>query len=217
MNTLKLLLVDDHGLVRAGFRSLLATIPGVEVVGEASNGREALQAISDKLPDIVLMDIGMKGLNGLEALIRAKKDFPATRIIIVSMHDDSAHVVGAFDAGADGYLLKEAVTSELELAIHYVSRGEKYFSPPISKYLVDHKQGESDKESVVSILTPRQREILQLIAERYSTKEIAHILGLSTKTVETHRSLLMERLSIYDTRGLEEYAIRKQIVAPHVH
>lgn len=215
MSTLRVLLADDHALVRAGFRSLLEDISGVQVVGEARNGKEALAMIESAHPDIVLMDIAMTELNGLEALARAKKEFPDVQVIILSMHSSEEYVLQALRMGAAGYLLKDAATSELELAVRAVARGEKYLSPRISKHVVDsYMQRFGSENSSEQELTSRQREILQLIAEHYSTKEIAHMLGLSTKTVEAHRAQIYDRLDIHDVRGLIEYAIGKGIVTP---
>ncbi|HTK80787.1 MAG TPA: response regulator transcription factor [Bacteroidota bacterium] len=214
---LRILLADDHALVRAGFKLLLEDISGIQVIGEASNGREALAMIRTHYPDIVLMDIAMMELNGLEALERAKKEFPDVHIIILSMHANEEYVIQALRAGASGYLLKGADISEFELAIRSVARGEKYLSPPVSKQVVNHYMERIGvEEGVAQELTPRQREILQLIAEGHSVKEIAHMLELSAKTVETHRAQLMERLNIRDIPGLVRYAIRKGIVASHV-
>ncbi len=215
MNTIRVLIADDHTLVRAGFRSLLESVAGLEVVGEASNGREALQQIESLRPDVVLMDIAMSELNGLEATARAVKDFPNVRVIILSMHANEEYVLQALRVGAAGYLLKDAGTVELELAVKAVASGETYLSPPISKQVIsDYVQrvsGEAESEpatgSQLERLTSRQREILQLIAEGYTTQAIAQKLDLSVKTVETHRMQLMERLDIHDIAGLVRFAI----------
>lgn len=220
MNTIRVLIADDHTLVRAGFRSLLESVAGLEVVGEASNGREALQKIESLRPNVVLMDIAMSELNGLEATARAVKDFPDVRVIILSMHANEEYVLQALRAGAAGYLLKDAGTVELELAVKAVANGETYLSPPISKQVIsDYVQrvsGEAENEpptgSQLERLTSRQREILQLIAEGYTTQAIAQKLDLSAKTVETHRMQLMERLDIHDIAGLVRFAIRVGLV-----
>jgi DNA-binding NarL/FixJ family response regulator len=211
------LLVDDHALVRAGLRSLLQGITGVQVVGEASNGREGLHMMKSEHPDIVIMDISMEELNGLEALERASKELPNIRIIILTMHDDREHVLQALRAGAAGYLLKDSLATELELAIRSVAhdRHKKYLSPSISHHLVDqYMQHEGAEERDADELTPRQREILQLIAEGHSTKEIAAKLGVSPKTVEAHRAQMFGRLKIHSVAELTKYAIRKGIT-PH--
>ncbi len=214
MNT-RILLADDHTLMRAGIRSLLEKIPGVEVVGEAADGREAVALVKSTSPNMVLMDIAMAGLNGLEATARIRKEFPRVRVIILSMHANEEYVLQTLRAGAAGYLLKDSATAELELAIHAVARGDTYLSPAISKRVIDDYLGRtSGQKSFAEQLTPRQREILQLIAEGKSTKEIAYLLNLSIKTVETHRTQLMDRLDIHDVPGLVRYAMRIGLVTP---
>ncbi len=218
----RVLLVDDHLLVRAGLRTLLEQMPGIEVVGEASNGREALDLIKANPPDVVLMDITMAEMNGLVATAQITHDFPNIHILMLSMHATKEYVTQALQAGASGYLLKDAAPTELELAIRSVMRGEKYLSPAVSTHVIaDYLQratgttNKSDAERSSSTpLTLRQREILQLIAEGNTTKEIAAKLTLSVKTVETHRTQLMERLDIHDIAGLVRYAIRIGLVTP---
>jgi DNA-binding NarL/FixJ family response regulator len=201
--------------MRAGIRSLLEKIPGVEVVGEAADGREAVALVKSTSPNMVLMDIAMAGLNGLEATARIRKEFPRVRVIILSMHANEEYVLQTLRAGAAGYLLKDSATAELELAIHAVARGDTYLSPAISKRVIDDYLGRtSGQKSFAEQLTPRQREILQLIAEGKSTKEIAYLLNLSIKTVETHRTQLMDRLDIHDVPGLVRYAMRIGLVTP---
>jgi DNA-binding NarL/FixJ family response regulator len=213
MGTIRVLLTDDHRLVRAGLRALLQSLEGVQVVAEAGNGYEALQLAEQHQPDIVIMDIGMEGLNGLEAASRMRKSAPAPRIIILSMHANEEYVRRSLQAGAAGYLLKGAEPAELELAIHAVMRGETYLTPAVSKQVVqDYLQGSGVKPDPLQDLTSRQREVLQLIAEGNSTKEIAYKLNLSIKTVETHRGELMNRLDIHDVAGLVRYAIRTGLV-----
>jgi len=209
MNPLRILLAEDHTLVRAGIRALLESLQGIEVVAEASDGREALRLVQAHHPDILLMDITMKELNGLEAAARLAKERSATRIIILSMHADQAYVHQALQAGAAGYLLKGSDLAELELALKAVARGDTYLSPAVSKNLVgDMLNGKRPTANPLDELTPRQREILQLIAEGRTTKEIAGRLDLSVKTIETHRGQLMERLDIHDVPGLVKFAIR---------
>jgi DNA-binding NarL/FixJ family response regulator len=213
MNTIRILLADDHTLMRAGIRSLLEKMPGVEVVGEASDGREALSLVKARSPHVVLMDIAMSGLNGLEATARIMRDFPQVRIIILSMHANEEYVLQTLRAGAAGYLLKDAATSELELAIKAVVRRDTYLSPAISKRVIEDYVGRTNgQKSPLEQLTPRQREILQLLAEGKSTKEMAFVLGLSVKTVETHRAQLMDRLDIHDVPGLVRHAMRMGLV-----
>ncbi len=221
MENIKILLADDHKLIRAGIRSLVKEIKGVEVVAEASNGREALELIQEFNPDIVLLDIGMTELNGLEVAQRVSRDIPDVSIIILSMHANEEYVLQALKAGASGYLLKDSAPAELEIAINAVMKGETYLSPSISKtFVTDYLKKIGDQpydgtktENIFIQLTSRQREILQLIAEGNSTKDIAAKLNVSIKTVETHRVKLMERLGIHDVAGLVRYAIRSGLVS----
>ncbi len=219
--SLNVLLADDHTLVRAGIRVLLQGLPGVAVVAEAGDGHEALQLIQRHRPDIVLLDIAMSGLNGLEVAARVRKEFPGVQVIMLSMHATEEYVIRALQAGATGYLLKDAAASELELALKAVADGEMYLSPAVSKHLVSYMRRvqESGGNSLgadarqADELTPRQRETLQLIAEGKTTKEIATLLHLSVKTVETHRTQLMDRLNIHDIAGLVRYAIRTGLIS----
>jgi len=206
---IRILLVDDHALVRAGIRALLERLADVTVMAEAKDGREAFRLISEQAPDLVLMDIAMPGLNGLEATARITKEFPTVRVIALSMYANGEYVHAAIKAGAFGYLVKSGAAVELEQAIKAVSRGDSYFSPLVSARVVKDKNGHlSVDRALIECLTPRQREILQLIAERHSTKEMAQVLDISAKTVETHRAQMMERLGIYDVPGLVRFAIR---------
>ncbi len=215
MKPIRVLLADDHALVRAGFRALLQSLPDMEVVAEAGDGREALRLISLHQPDVILMDIGMPGLNGLEAAAQIIQESPQVRIIILSMHAHEEYVLRALRTGAAGYLLKDAGTTELELAVRAVMRGEMYLSPAISKHVIaEYVQRIGSQPNSLEQLTPRQREILQLIAEGQTTKEIARILNLSVKTVETYRTQLMDRLDIHDIAGLVRYAIRMGLISP---
>jgi DNA-binding NarL/FixJ family response regulator len=206
-------LADDHVLIRAGLRALLHSLPNIEVIGEASDGHEAIDVIAKHQPDVVIMDIGMPGLNGVDSARRIVKQVPGTRIIILSMHANEEYVGRALEAGAMGYLLKGAEPAELELVLKAVMRGETYLSPSISKHLVqDYLSHRKEKTHPLPDLTLRQREVLQLIAEGCSTKDIANKLKLSVKTVDTHRSELMHRLDIHDVAGLVRYAIRTGLV-----
>jgi len=215
MTSLRILLADDHALVRAGFRSLLTEIPGVEVIAEAGDGREALRLAKEHQPDVVLMDISMPGLNGLDATAHIVKECPYTHVIILSMHASEEYVVQALQAGAAGYLLKNADAAELEIAVRSVSQGETYLSPPVSKQVIaDYLRRIGQDTSPLERLTPRQREVLQLIAEGHTSREVARILGISVKTVETHRATLMERLDIHDVASLVRYAIRVGMISP---
>ena len=222
MNPIRIVLVDDHTLVRAGMRALLDQMAGIDVVAEASDGREALRLLGPIRPDLVVMDIAMRGLNGLEAASQMKKDAPQIRVIILSMHANEEYVIQALHAGAMGYLLKDAATAELEVAVRAVARGETYLSPVVSKHVITNylqrvsggeEGGLHQEPSIGDALTSRQREILQLIAEGSTTREIAETLHLSVKTIETHRSQLMDRLDIHDIAGLVRYAIRTGLIA----
>ncbi len=209
-----MLIAEDHGLVRAGFRALLESIEGIEVVGEASNGAEALERIGALKPDLVLMDISMPGLNGLEATRRVAKLKPRPRVLVLSMHDENEYVRQAFNAGASGYLLKSAGRTELESAVAAVVRGDTWLSPGLAHELSDDATLTGPLADPLKKLTPRQREVLQLVAEGHSTKSIAHRLSLSVKTVETHRAQIMERLEVHHIAGLVRYAIRADLVPP---
>jgi DNA-binding NarL/FixJ family response regulator len=214
MAKLRVLLVDDHALVRAGMRSLLQDIADVDVVAEASDGAEALAAAEREQPDVVLMDIAMKGMNGLEAAARLRERQPEAKIIILSMHTSEEYVLLALRAGAAAYLIKDSATSELELALKCVMRGDTYLSPAISRQVVDGYVQRVGVGASPDPLTPRQRDVLKRIAEGRSTKEIAFDLNLSVKTVETHRAQIMDRLGIRDVAGLVRYAMRAGLVPP---
>ncbi len=213
-SSLRLVLADDHPLVRAGIRAELEKLPGVRVVGEANNGREALEQVQAHQPDIVFIDISMPGLNGLEAVERITAEFPAVRVIILSMHENEEYVWRALKAGAVGYLLKKAATTELEMALQRVSQGEVYLSRDISRRLQKKAllPGLANAKSPLDKLTARQREILQLIAEGQNTKEIAEILKVSPKTVEYHRLKLMETVDIHYVPGLVRFALRAGVI-----
>lgn len=213
MNATRILLVDDHTLVRAGIRSLLEGLDGVREVVEAGDGRAALELIRIQPPDIVLMDIAMKGLNGVETTRLIKKEFPKIFVIILSMHSSEEYVLHALQAGASGYLMKDAAPVELELALVSVLQGNTYLSPLVSRQVItDYLLRIGEDKSDLLLLTPRQREILQLISEGMSTKEIANLLQISVKTVETHRQQIMDRLNIHNIPGLVRFAVREGLV-----
>ena len=216
MSALRVVLADDHALVRAGMRALLSELPGVEVVAETGDGREALRLVRERKPDIALIDISMPELNGLEVAARIAHERPATRVIIVSMHGDDESVRRALVAGAAGYLLKNSDRSELELALRAVARGDTWLSPSLTKRVVAaYAQGAGAPcGERFEVLTPRQREVLQLVAEGHSNKEIAGRLNVALKTVETHRTELMERLGIHGVAGLVRYAIQVGLIRP---
>ena len=211
---IRVLLADDHALVRAGMRSLLGGMSQVQVVAEAASGEEALQLAERERPDVVLMDIAMKGMTGLEAAARLRERSPEVRVVILSMHSGEEYVLQALRAGAVGYLLKDAATGELELALRSVMRGESWFSPAVSRQVVEGYVQRVGGEPGADVLTARQREVLRLVAGGKSTKEIAYDLNLSVKTVETHRAQIMERLGIRDVAGLVRYALRTGLVPP---
>jgi DNA-binding NarL/FixJ family response regulator len=220
MAPIRVLLADDHELVRAGFRSLLQKLSEVEVVGEAEDGRDALRLVAQQQPDIVLMDITMPGLNGLDATARVAREFPDVRVIILSMHANEDHVLLALRAGAMGYLLKNARLAELELAVRSVAEGDVYLSPAASRLVradyiqrISAQRPDAGQEPPSGQLTSRQREILQLLAEGHTAKQVAQTLNISIKTVETHRAQIMDRLGIHDITGLVRYAIRTGLIA----
>jgi len=215
MNPIRVLLADDHALVRAGIRALLEQLDDIEVVAEASDGREALELTASHHPDVALLDIAMPEMNGIEVARRIKQKHADVRVLLLSMHSNEEYVSEALASGAAGYVLKDASVAELDLAVRAVARGESYLSPGVAKQIVSGQvQPGGDTSSGLQRLTPRQREILQLVAEGNSTKQIAGKLGVSVKTVETHRAQLMERLDIHDIAGLVRYAMRVGLIAP---
>jgi DNA-binding NarL/FixJ family response regulator len=211
--TIRVLIADDHNLFRAGVRGLLRSFGGIDVIGEASDGNDALAQAAALKPDVLLMDVGMPGLNGIEATARVRAVTPATRVVILSMHTGEEHVLRALKAGATGYLLKDAQPDELERAVRQVARGEPYLSPAVSKYVVETYANGGGGRTALDRLTSRQREVLQLIAEGHSSKQIAQILNSSLKTVDSHRTNIMERLGIHNVPGLVRYAIRHGLVS----
>lgn len=215
MKPIRVLLADDHKLVRAGFRAMLNTLGNIEVIAETGDGREALELLRQHRPDVALVDITMPGLTGLEVATRVTRDLPDVRVIILSMHTTEDYIARAMRAGVAGYLLKNADPVELELAIRAALNGDVYLSPAVSKQMVENYLRRMGRDEIPGEpLTPRQREILQLIAEGKTTKDIAALLDLSIKTIETHRKQLMDRLGIHDVAGLVRYAIRSGIIKP---
>jgi DNA-binding NarL/FixJ family response regulator len=218
MSPIKVLLAEDHTIVRKGIRSLLDGVTDIEVVGEAEDGREAVEKVGQLLPDVVLMDNTMPILNGLEATRQIKKQFPQIMVLILTMHTDEEYIFQFLQAGASGYLVKKTVPKELVSAIKAVYRGDSFLSPSISKkvieeYLRHGRETDTRKEDSYTQLTDREREVLQLIAEGFSNKEIAEQLHLSIKTVGNHRLNLMEKLDIHNVSDLTKYAIRKGIIS----
>lgn len=215
MPNIKVILADDHTVVRTGIATMLASLGGIEVVGEASNGRETLALVEQLRPDLLLCDITMPEMNGLEVTKRVAKEFPNVRAIMLSMHTSEEYVWQALKAGATGYLLKDTSPSELDLAIKAVLNGQTFLTAAVSKQVVEtYMQRLKPETAAAEVLTPRQREILQLIAEGKALKEIARMLNLSVKTIETHRTMLMDRLDIHDNAGLVKYALRTGMISP---
>jgi DNA-binding NarL/FixJ family response regulator len=215
LSTIRTLLADDHTLVRAGIRALAQEIEGVVIVAEADNGRDALALAATHHPDLVIMDISMRDLNGIEATAQMKAALPATRVVILSMHTTEDFVRRALAAGADAYIVKDCAPMELRIAIEAAMRGDVYLSPRVSRHLLGSLTGgAAPRKSSLDTLTPRQREVLQMVAEGKSTKAIAFTLEVSIKTVETHRAGIMERLGIHDVAGLVLYAVRHNLVSP---
>lgn len=215
--TCNLLLVDDHSLIRAGVRALVLDIPGYAVIGEADDGSQLLEMVEHLSPDIVLLDISMKETGGLEALQRLKRVRPQSKVLILSMHTDPALIMQALESGAHGYLLKDTTATELEHALEALRNNERYLSPAIAHTVINQALTRNQKSQPDIAdshnLTARQLEILRLIVRGKSTREIANGLGLSVKTVETHRAQIMKRLQIYDVAGLVLFAVREQIIS----
>jgi DNA-binding NarL/FixJ family response regulator len=209
--------VDDHSLIRAGVRALVLDIPGYAVVGEASDGSQLLEMVEQLSPDIVLLDISMRETGGLEALQRLKRVRPQSKVLILSMHTDPALIMQALESGAHGYLLKDTTATELEHALEALRNNERYLSPAIAHTVINQALTRNQKSQPDIAdshnLTARQLEILRLIVRGKSTREIANGLGLSVKTVETHRAQIMKRLQIYDVAGLVLFAVREQIIS----
>jgi len=204
---IRTLIADDHALVRAGIRALVEKIEGIIVVAEAGKGSEAIDLINELKPDLVLLDITMPDGSGFDVLHHLKKNFPEIRVIVLTVHEAGEYAIRALREGAAGFLPKSAASTELEQAINTVMRGETYISPETSrKTLLEYGKGTSKRDQLAN-LSPRQREVLRMIAEGRTTKQIAQLLEISVKTVETHRSQLMERLDIHDVAGLVRYAI----------
>lgn len=207
---IRIMLADDHSVVRQGFRRILESQDDMEIVGEASNGNEALREAAELKPDVIVMDVAMPELNGIEATRRLSETSGKTRVLALSMHKDAVYVREILRAGARGYLLKDAFDSDLVAAVRAVARGEAYLSPAISdSVLADYRQHVTDP---IDLLTTREREVLQLIAEGKTNKEVAGMLHLSVYTVDAHRSRIMEKLNLHSTGELVRFAVRKGLV-----
>ena len=212
MNPTRVLLVDDHALVRAGIRALITMIEGVEVVGEAGSGDEALSLNETLQPDLVLLDITMPGMNGLTALSEIRVRFPKVRVIMLTMHEAREYAIQALHGGAAGFIPKRAAATELKQAIETVMGGKTYLSHEIAQDGVSATEAAARDQELLDKLTPRQREILILIAEGESMKQIGRALNISVKTVESHRAQLTERLDIHDIAGLVRFAIKMRLI-----
>jgi len=208
---IRIVLADDHVLVRQGLKSLLDR-EGFQVVAEASDGQEAIRRVDLLQPDIAVMDISMPILNGLNAAREMSRSFPKTKTILLTQHDESQYIRDALEAGVKGYVLKSQAASDLVLAIRQVSRGQVYLSPGVSGAVMEAYNSKSEKSK--NPLTLRERQVLQLIAEGKSTKDVASLLGISVKTAESHRTRLMQKLDIHETASLVRYAVRHGIVQP---
>jgi len=216
LKKLRVLLADDHGVVRKGLRFLLESEPDLEVVGEAADGRQAVDMTSELHPDIVVMDIAMPRLNGIDATSQIVKQHPDVGVIMLSMYSDEEYLVRTLTAGAKGYLLKDSAETDLVSAVHSVRDGKPFFSPAITKTLLDdyvrrlQQRGLSD---TYELLSDREREVLQLLAEGKTNKEVATLFNLSTHTVETHRTHIMQKLNLHNTAEIVLYAVRKKIIS----
>jgi DNA-binding NarL/FixJ family response regulator len=212
----RILLADDHGVVRKGLRFLLERQPGFEVVGEAGDGREAVRVAETENPDIVIMDIAMPLLNGIDATAQILKRNPKAGVIILSMHSDEDYLLSALNAGAKGYLLKDSAEVDLVRAIHSVRKGTPFFSPEIAKTMLEDYMRflqQRNLQDSYDLLTDREKEVLQLLAEGKSNKEVAGILDVSVYTIDTHRTHLMQKLNLHNTAEIVLYAVRKKIIA----
>jgi DNA-binding NarL/FixJ family response regulator len=217
MNKISVLLVDDHTIVRKGLRSLLDAEADIQVIGEAEDGREAVEKVGRLRPQVVVMDITMPGLSGLEATRQIKERFPQVQVVVLTMHTAEEYICQILRARASGYVVKRAAPSELISAVRAAYRGESFLSPLVSKTVIEEYLRQAEAlagENSYETLTPREREVLQLIAEGHSNRRIAELLCLSVKTVQSHRANLMRKLDIHSTAELTQYAIRKGVIGP---
>ncbi len=216
MNIVRILIAEDHTIVRKGLCSILKNEKDIDVIGEAENGKEAIKQVEELTPDIVVMDISMPLLNGLDATRQIKKRFPEVKVLILTVHSNEEYILEILKAGASGYLVKKAAPEELVSAIHAISRGNSFLSPSVSKSVIKKFLQVAGAEAGLeksSLLTEREREVLQLIAEGHSTRKIAEMLFISVKTVEAHRSHIMEKLDLHNVADLTRYAIRTGIIS----
>ncbi|HTR34671.1 MAG TPA: response regulator transcription factor [Bryobacteraceae bacterium] len=216
MTQTRVLLADDHTLIRAGLRMVVDAQPDLTVVGEAEDGREAVAMAQKLKPDVIVMDIGMPNLNGIEACRQIREGFPGTQIVMLSMHSDEGYVLRALKAGAKAYLLKDSAEADLARAIRSAAAGKSFFSPAVGKVLLEdymRKLQRTGAEDSYDLLSPREREILQLVAEGNSSKDIANLLDLSVYTIETHRARIMQKLNLRGIPELILYAVRKGVIS----
>jgi DNA-binding NarL/FixJ family response regulator len=212
-NKIRILVVDDHAIMRDGVRALLSLQDDIEIVGEAADGREALNRALELRPDVVLMDIAMPGLDGLEATRRIIRKLPSAKVLVLTQHDNREYVLTAIKAGASGYVPKRALGSELVTAVHAVHRGDSFLYPSVATVLIDgYRRGDNNLDAGFSGLTAREREILKLIAEGHTSREVGEILEISLKTVQGHRTRIMSKLDLHNRTELIKYAMRKDLV-----
>ena len=212
----RIVIAEDHTILREGLRSLLSSNPNFEIVGEAEDGREAIRCVEKLKPNLILTDLSMPRMNGMEAIKEIKRESPETKVLVLTVHKAEEYILAAFRAGADGYLLKDSTHAELVMAVNKVLSGKHYISPEISEKVVEgYLEGKKALKSKTSweTLTQREREILKLIAEGYKNKEIADELCISAKTVEKHRANLMEKLNLHNAQALTAFAIEKGLVS----
>ena len=215
-NKLRIVLAEDHTILREGLRALLSADPGFEIVGEAEDGRKAVRCVEKLTPDLLLMDLSMPRMSGMDAISEIKKRYPETKIIALTVHKTEEYLLTTLQAGADGYVLKDATHNELVMAIHNVMAGKRYLSPGISEKVIEgYLEGKEDSLTASSWqkLSQREREVLKLIAEGYKNKEIAEDLCISLKTVEKHRANLMKKLDLHNAAVLTVYAVKRGLVS----